>query len=93
MRNGTVIVAGKRVDLSNCETLYEDGRFRGSRGVSLLRTPKGTLVWERWTNWQGEDDRYEILTPEEALERLQGCHHPDRVARAIEELGIKLEEA
>lgn len=93
MRNGTVIVAGKRVDLSKAEIIYNDGCFRGSRGVTLYRTPKGTLVWEQWTNWQGEDDSYEILSPEEALERLQGCHHPDRVAKAVEALGIELEEA
>ncbi|HJW88996.1 MAG TPA: hypothetical protein VJ565_05890 [Dehalococcoidia bacterium] len=93
MRQGTVIVQGKRVNLSTATSLYADGRFRGSRGVTLYRTGKGTLVLEEWTNWQGEDDQYSILSPEEALAWLQLQKHPDRVASAIEELEIELEEA
>lgn len=87
MRKGTIVVANKRIDLSKAETLYEDGRR------TLFRTPKGTLVWEQWTNWQGEDDSYSILTLEEAMKHLLECHHHNRMAKAIEALKIDLEEA
>lgn len=50
MRDGIVYVDGKRLDLDACEELYGDGKFHGSRGVHLLRSKKGTLVWESWSN-------------------------------------------
>jgi len=93
MGDRIVVVNGKRINLSKCAVLYSDGTFHGSRGVRLLRTPKGTLVWETWSNWQGEDDHYQIISLERALKRLQRQCHPDRVARAIERLGVELPEA
>lgn len=92
MRRGTVIVQSKKINLEAASRIYEDGRFRGSRGVTLYRTARGTLVLEEWTNWQGEDDHYCILSPEEAVAWLQRQRHPDRVAQAIEALGIEMEE-
>jgi len=92
MRNGPVAVDGKILNLDICEELYSDGSFRGSRGVRLLRTEKGTLIWESWTNWQGEDDSYNIITVDEAIAQLAECAHPDRVAKAMDALGVELEE-
>lgn len=93
MRRGKVVVDGKIVNLTEAEVLYADGRFRGSRGVTLYRTPKASLVWSNWSNCQGEDDTYEMVSPAMALELLQHQRHPERVAKAIEELGLMLEEA
>lgn len=93
MRSGIVFVQGKKVNLDTAETLYSDGSFRGSRGVTLFRTKKGNLVWLAWTNWQGEDDEYKFVSPQEAKEKLGNHAHPHRVADAIQQLGIPVEEA
>lgn len=92
MRNRRVAVDGKLLDLDSCQELYSDGTFHGSRGVRLLRTEKGTLIWESWTNWQGEDDSYTIISTDEAVAQLAECAHPDRVAEAMEALGVELQE-
>jgi len=92
MRQRTTIVDGKRLDLSAAEKIYADGRF-GSRGTTLYQTKKGNLVIENWTNWQGEDNSYELTSPEDALAWLLKQRHPDRVAAASEALGLVLEEA
>lgn len=92
MGSGIVVIDGKKVNLDTSEELYADGRFRQSRGVTLFKTKKGNLVWLKWTNWQGETDEYCFVTPEEAKELLEQQPHPSRVARAILQLGLELEE-
>ena len=96
-RRGIVVIDSKKVNLDTIEELYGDGRFRGSRGVSLNVTEKGNLVWEAWTNWQGESDSYRFVTADEAKELLEQHPHPERAGRAIIELEkrglVKIEEA
>lgn len=92
MRSGKVIVGGKLVDLDACEQIYADGRFRGSRGVTLFRTAKGNLVWLDWTNWQGEEDKFRFVTTEEAVDLLLQQRHVQRATQAILDLGVKLPE-
>lgn len=87
-----IVIEGKKVNLDTCETIYYDGSF-SSRGVALYKTSKGNLVWCRWTKWQGEHDKWSFVTPEEAKELLIEQEHPGRVARALQAIGVELEEA
>ncbi len=85
------IIDGKRFDSNKgWEILYEDGRFKGSRGVNYyIKKVKNEIrcVIEYWTRWQGESDSYEYLTDlNEIIERLQHQAHPDRVNASIEQL-------
>lgn len=85
-RKGKVIINGKRVNLDECNEIYGDGRFRGTRGISLNLTKTNKIVVERWTNYQGSSDDYEIVSPDEASRILEELPHPGRVARAHEQL-------
>jgi len=93
MRQGIVIVDGKKVNLDKAEVLYINGRYRQSRGVTLFKTEKGNLLWLRWTNWQGEYDAYKFVTPEEAKELLEQQPHVARTSKAILDLGLEIPEA
>lgn len=40
------------------------------RGQAVYRTAKGRWVLEHWTCWQGEEDRYTFISPDEARDWL-----------------------
>lgn len=49
-------------------------------GQAVLRTAKGKWVLENWTLWQGQEDRYEYLTEDEAREWLL-CNNFDEAVK------------
>lgn len=68
-----VVIGGKRYRTETATLLAHDAYWDGhnwerhGRNTFLFRTPKGSYFAQRQTCWQGEIDRLEPLTQEEAI--------------------------
>lgn len=70
-----------------CDADY-DGNGSGGvgRGQTLCRTAGGKWVLAHWTRWQGEGDRYEYVTGDQAREWLIRNEEDEAVAEFFGEL-------
>jgi len=91
------IVNGKRYRTSTATLIagndYWDGHNweRGGRNTFLFRTPKGAFFLQHQTQWQGEQDRIEPVTIEEAKSWYEQLS--ERVVDYAEAFGEEAEEA
>lgn len=51
---------------SDQDPITGDGGQGAGRGQAVILTAQGRWVLEAWTNWAGETDQYEFITPERA---------------------------
>ena len=97
MQNMNEIVGGKRYRTATATLIagndYWDGNNweRGGRNTWLLRTPKGAFFLQHQTQWQGEQDRIEPITVEEAKEWYERL--TEHRAEYAEAFGEEAEEA
>jgi len=95
--NMNEIVNGKRYRTSTALLIagndYWDGHNfeRGGTNTFLLRTPRGNYFLQHQTQWQGQQDRIEPVTVEEAKEWYERL--TEHRAEYAEAFGEEAEEA
>jgi hypothetical protein len=91
------VVKGVRYRVNNSTLLahnrYWDGQdhTRSGRNTFLYRSPKGRFFAVRLSQWQGESDRIEPLSKEEAMELYESLRVKEVTYE--EAFGIEPEEA
>ena len=73
----------KFYDTEKWKLIYSNGRH-SDRGVDIYQTTLKTLVAVPWSKWQGEDPAPYLITTQD----LKALPHADRVAEALEKMGI-----
>lgn len=56
------------------------------RGQAVIHTAGGRWILENWSNWQGEEDRYEYITDDDAKDWLLRNHNDDAVTKHFGEI-------
>jgi len=95
-------VIGRKVyDTTTAKLLTDDAWWDGhnferhGRNTFLYRAPKGGYFALRMTCWQGEKDRIEPLSLDEAVQLYEELHQSDSEALPFEEAfpGVEVVEA
>ena len=94
----TAVIERKRYSTKTAELLAGNDHWDGSnfersgRNSFLYRTPKGSYFAVHLTCWQGERDRIEPLTVDQAVEMYEGMtEHRVDIEAAFP--GVQIEEA
>lgn len=93
------IIGGKRYNTATATLIAHDAYWdghnfeRGGRNAFLYRTPKGAYFVVYQTCWQGERDRLQPITQEEAIELYETKlpEHPVEYSKAFP--GVEIQDA
>lgn len=92
------VIAGKRYRTETATLLASDAYWDGhnferrGRNTFLFRTPRGNYFAQHQTQWQGELDRLEVLTREEAFNLFESLHEKE-MDFAVAFPDVKVEDA
>jgi len=93
------VVDGKRYRVATATLLAHDAYWdghnfeRSGRNTYLYRTPRGGYFAAHLTMWQGEQDRLEPLTEDEARELYEGALTEHEVTYEAAFPGVAVEDA
>jgi hypothetical protein len=92
------VIGGKRYSTKTATLIASDAYWDGhnwerhGRNTFLFRTPKGAYFAQRRTQWQGERDRLEVLTQDEAITMYESL--PEKEVEFEQAFpNVKIEEA
>ena len=97
-RDMTEVIGRKRYDTKTATLIAGDDHWDGhnferrGRQTFVYKTPKGGYFATHLTCWEGEQDRIEPLTLDEAVELFEGMSE-QRVSFEEAFPGVKVEEA
>jgi hypothetical protein len=95
----TKIIGKKRYSTKTATLIASDAYWDGhnferhGRNIFLYRTPNGAYFTVALTQWQGEQDRLETVTLEEAIVLYEGALTEHEVSYAEAFPGVKVEDA